>query len=194
MKKLFIILICETLVLGITGCIKNKNAITIDQLNDINNKIIKYFLSNNVEYDNCSFNYVDEENNVVIVGLFDNSKEQQKLFKEKVVNSNLIKFIHGEPNQDYKKTSTLKSSNTSTSVLVRFGGILYGKSYAMIDYAGGSSQIGTIDKLIASEYVPKNNNETNTKEILNARIFDKTDNTIVLLYNNVYVLFGKIDE
>jgi hypothetical protein len=182
------------LTLGITGCQKSKNTITVDQLNDVNNEIIKYFSSNNVEYGNWSFNYVDEENNVVIVGLFDNSKEQQKLFKEKVVNSNLIKFIHGEPNEDHKKTSTLNSSNVSTSVLIRFDGILYGKSYFIIDYAGGSSQIGTIDKLIASEYVPKNNSETNTKEILNARIFDKTDNTIVLLYNNVYVLFGKIDE
>lgn len=93
---------------------------------------------------------------------------------------------------NYKKISSLSSKTVSTEILVKFDGILYGKSFSVIDYAGGSEPIGTINKLIDSEYVPKLDGETNTKEIFNALVFDKTNNTIVLEYNNNYVLFQKI--
>lgn len=85
-----------------------------------------------------------------------------------------------------------KNQYASTEILVKFDNVLYGKSYAIIDYAGGSEKIGVIDKLIDNEYVPKFNNETNTEELLNAEVYNKTEDSIVLLYNNVYVLFGKI--
>ena len=78
-------------------------------------------------------------------------------------------------------------------VLVRFDGVLYGQSYSKIDYRGGTDSIGKIDKLIDSEYVPKLNNETNTKKILNALVYDKTDNSIVIRHD-YYELFEKIDE
>ena len=68
------------------------------------------------------------------------------------------------------------------------------KSNSLIDYAGGSKQIGTIDKVIDSKYVPKLNNETNSKEILNAKVYDETEKSVVLEYNNEYVLFEKISE
>lgn len=93
---------------------------------------------------------------------------------------------------DYKKISTLKSNVVDVDTLILFDGILYGRSYAIIDYAGSSESIGVIDKLIPNEYIPKVNGETNTEEILNALVFDKTDNTIVTFYNNEYVLFEKI--
>lgn len=94
---------------------------------------------------------------------------------------------------DYKKITELKNVHyASTEILVKFDGILYGKSNAIIDYSGGNKKIGIIDKVIDSEYVPKLNNETNKKEILNAEVYDKTDKSIVLLYNNEYVLFEKI--
>lgn len=96
---------------------------------------------------------------------------------------------------DYRLVSELKKVNyASTEVLVRFDGVLYGKSNALIDYAAGSEKIGIIDKLIDSKYVPKLNNETNTKEILNASVYDKTDKSLILNYNNEYVLFEKINE
>lgn len=95
---------------------------------------------------------------------------------------------------DYKKTSTLKSNVVDVNTLIMFDGILYGKSYALIDYVGGSKSIGVIDKLIPKEYIPKYNGETNTDEILNALVFDGGDNGIVCLYNNEYVLFERINE
>ena len=93
----------------------------------------------------------------------------------------------------YQLVSTLKKvQHTSTEILVQFDGVLYGKSNAIIDYAGGTEKIGVIDKVIDSNYVPKFDNETNREEIRNAEVYDKTDKSIVLLYNNEYVLFEKL--
>lgn len=97
MKKIILtILICGFMVLGLTGC-ETKTDVSIEKLNDINNKIIDYFQQNGTEmYNNYSYNYVDEKNKVVIVGLVDNSLEEQKWFKENIVNSKYIKFEQGE--------------------------------------------------------------------------------------------------
>ena len=93
----------------------------------------------------------------------------------------------------YQLVSTLKKvQHVSTEILVQFDGVLYGKSNAIIDYAGGTEKIGVIDKVIDSNYVPKFDNETNREEIKNAEVYDKTDKSIVLLYNNEYVLFEKL--
>ena len=73
-----------------------------------------------------------------------------------------------------------------------FDKTLYGKSYSLIDYIGNTKSIGTIDKLISTEYIPILENQTNKEEILNAKVFDKTNNSIVIFYNNEYVLFEKI--
>lgn len=92
----------------------------------------------------------------------------------------------------YERVSSLHSNKASTTTLVKFDGILYGKSYAVIDYAGGTGSIGLIDKLIDHQYVPKLDGETNTKEILYATVFKSGENEIILWYNNEYVLFEKI--
>ena len=57
---------------------------------------------------------------------------------------------------------------------------------------GGAAQIGTIDQLIDSDYVPKVDEETNSKELLNAGVYPGGDNEIVLNYNNDYVLYEKV--
>ncbi|MBQ8234937.1 MAG: hypothetical protein IJZ36_05095, partial [Bacilli bacterium] len=50
----------------------------------------------------------------------------------------------------YQLVSTLKKvQHVSTEILVQFDGVLYGKSNAIIDYAGGTEKIGVIDKVIA---------------------------------------------
>lgn len=94
--------------------------------------------------------------------------------------------------EDYDKITILHSKTASTEILIKFNGILYGKSFSVIDYAGGSEKIGTIDKLIDAMYVPKLDGETNTKEILGASVFEANQKNIVLNYNNTYVLFEKI--
>lgn len=110
-KKLLVIIFCGFCFLGATGCGKKNSSVTVDELNDVNNKIIEYFSNDNVEYNNLSFNYVDEENKVVIVGLIDNSKKQQEQFKKNVVDSNLIKFIQGSENINLPKKSVNVEKN-----------------------------------------------------------------------------------
>ena len=101
-KKILMIMICSCLVLGVSGCninnlIGDKNDVSYSDLSEVNNKIIEYFSSGGInKYDNYSYNYVDVENMVVVVGLLDNSKEKQEEFRRLVIDSNLIKFIKGE--------------------------------------------------------------------------------------------------
>lgn len=90
--------------------------------------------------------------------------------------------------------SKLKSDIANINILVKFNNKLYARSYSLIDYRGGSKSIGFIDKLVNKEYVPKENNETNTKEILNSNIYESGENQIVILYNESYTLFEKLEE
>ena len=89
--------------------------------------------------------------------------------------------------------SLKKVDYASTEILIKFDGVLYGKSNAIIDYDGGTEAIGVIDKLIDKDLVPNLDGETNTEEMLNAKVYDKTDGSIILFYNNEYVLFRKIN-
>lgn len=95
MKKLWIFLIA-ILLLIIPGC--KKRVASIEELERVNNKIIDYMKDSS--YPNYTFNYVDEEKRVVVVGLLDNSKSKQKEFRKKVVDSNLIEFVKGEKSID----------------------------------------------------------------------------------------------
>ena len=82
----------------------NKCVTNVDELNNVNNKIIDYFTTNGVKnYENFCSNYVDEITGVVVVELLDNSIEEQNKFKRLVVDSDLIEFRKGE-----KGTNDLK--------------------------------------------------------------------------------------
>lgn len=101
MKKVILTIVwCSFMFLEFTGCIKEKK-VSIDDLNSINDKIIEYFKINGVEeYNNYSYNYVDEENKLVIVGLVDSSEKEQEWFKKNIVDSKYIKFEQGEHLKD----------------------------------------------------------------------------------------------
>lgn len=91
--------------------------------------------------------------------------------------------------------ANLQSDLASTDILVKYNGILYGKSYGIIDYAGDPNEyIGKIDKLIDKEYVPELDGETNTEEILNALVSEANEEIMVLYYNGEFVMFDKIDR
>ena len=75
----------------------DEEKVTTNELNEVNDKIIEYFsLEDKVEYNNYGYNYIDYENMVVVVGLKENTKEEQNKFREMVVDSDLIKFEEGE--------------------------------------------------------------------------------------------------
>lgn len=92
-----------------------------------------------------------------------------------------------------QKITELQAVGIDTSILVRFGGNLYGRSFAEIDYAGGKKAIGKIQKLTEKENVPQRDGETNTQELLGATVYESASDSIVLYYNNEYVLFEKIE-
>ena len=103
MKNITIaILMCGCVILGLTGCGSEKK-VALDDLNNVNNEIINYFSSDKAEYKNLAFNYVDEEKKVVIVGLLENTKDQQQKFKNEVVDSDLIEFVQGSENINLPK-------------------------------------------------------------------------------------------
>ena len=66
------------------------------------------------------------------------------------------------------------------------------KNGTVIDYASNTEPIGIIEKVIDSEYVPKHNEETNQKELKDAEVHEVNDKSIILKYNNEYVLFDRI--
>jgi len=88
--------------LSIIEYYQNQN-VTLEDLNNVNNEIINYFSSDKAEYKNLAFNYIDEEKKVVIVGLIENTEEQQKEFKNEVVDSHLIEFVQGSENINLPK-------------------------------------------------------------------------------------------
>ena len=93
-KKILNTLLFIIIIISVTGCNKTAN-VSEEQLNNINDKIIAYFSSDNAEYNNLSFNYVDTINKKVVVGLLNNSKEEQERFKKLVLDSKDIVFIEG---------------------------------------------------------------------------------------------------
>ncbi len=95
MKKFLLTLIlCGITITFTTSCSK-ENKVTLQELHDVNNKINEYF-SLHHKYNNLSFNYVDEANRRVVVGLLNNSQKEQEKFKQLVIDSPYIVFVKGE--------------------------------------------------------------------------------------------------
>ncbi len=98
--------------------------------------------------------------------------------------------------QEREKISETLSKNDEYDInkLVKYNGTLYAKSNAIIDYAGNpDGPIGTINKLIGEEYVPTLDGETNSEELLNAKVSEANEEIMVLYYNNAYVLFQVVN-
>ena len=84
-------------------------------LEDVNTKIIEYFSKDNVDMTNFVDNYVDYKNNVVVVGLIDNSKEKQEEFIYNVYGSccgsKYIKYIKDNEMLEFRKADKLTNSD-----------------------------------------------------------------------------------
>ncbi|HIT10209.1 MAG TPA: hypothetical protein IAC24_01230 [Candidatus Onthousia faecigallinarum] len=106
-KKVFILVLAGCiLLLGLTGCGKAETLTVPLTLEEVNQKIQDYFSEEGADLSNWTYHYIDEENQVVVVGLLDNSSEEQEDFLEKVFTAkerdeirkeNLIDFVKGEP-------------------------------------------------------------------------------------------------
>ena len=95
-KAIFSILICGFMILGLTGC--GNETKKVDNLKETYNKVSEYFGNEKADRSNLGAYSLDEENNIIIVTLVDNSKEKQEDFMKKVdVDSKYIKFEQGGP-------------------------------------------------------------------------------------------------
>lgn len=111
MKKILEIILCVVMLVMITGC--NNEKVGVKELNKINDKITEFYINNNDKAGNLGAHYVDEENKVVVVELIDNSKEEQEKFRKEIVDSEYIKFVQGnqQDNQQIKITKTKDCDN-----------------------------------------------------------------------------------
>ena len=84
-------------------------------LEDVNKKIQEYFGKENVDRTNLGYNYVDEENEVVVVGLIDNSPEKQEKFMYNVFSSccgsTYIKYVQSKSMIKFVKIDPITTSN-----------------------------------------------------------------------------------
>ena len=94
--------------------IKEENTIT---LKDINTKIQEYFGKENVDRSNLGYNYIDEKNEVIVVGLINNSIEKQEEFMNNVFSSccgsKYIKYVQSKSMIKFVKTDSITTSNNN---------------------------------------------------------------------------------
>lgn len=82
MKKICILVLCLVLTLVTFGC-ENKNVQKPTNLQDTYSAVGNYFGDSGVDRSNLGAFYLDEENNIIVVNLIDNSKSKQNEFLEK---------------------------------------------------------------------------------------------------------------
>lgn len=177
---------------GVCGTERTSKNIT---LNNGNEATIGYY-DGNKNWSDISFFKINKNIAVMNCGLVDNEAKEVIEFiktiniKEKSDSESLEIKAERTKLEDLK----IKADGVDTTKLVRFNDDLYGKSYALIDYAGDMSKsIGKIDYLIEKEYLPIINGETNCEEFLGATILEVNEKSMVLNVSCEAVLFEKID-
>ncbi len=176
------------IIFNIAGC--GKEVPSIEELNTINDQIIKYFETTDHDYQNVSFNYVDEDNRLVIVGLLDNSREKQEEFRNKVLDSPYIKF------EQSKALESSKNSHLKVDDDIDMKIIIDSKSYNIVPE--NNETVLSLMQLLPLELNMKelNGNEKfyylNTTLPTNSSVPTKINKGDVMLYqDNCLVIFYK---
>lgn len=111
-KKIITILLCSFLVIG---CGRQNNIKEIS-LEEVNIKIEEYFENENNDRTNLVYNYIDLDNNTIIVGLVDNSKEKQDEFLNLIFDKNTIKYIKDKSFVKFLKEDPVTTSNVNFKI------------------------------------------------------------------------------
>ena len=98
-----------------------------------------------------------------------------------------------EPKQIKLSEVELICEETETDKLVKYNGIVYGKYFGVVCFAEMPEPTGEINKLISSEYLPTQDGETNSEELLGAKVAYANEQSMVLLYNNDAILYKAIE-
>lgn len=92
-KNILIIMLCLSLILITNGCNNKPN-----NFKDTINAVSRYFGNSKVDRSNLGAFYVDEENNIIVVKLVENTSEKQEEFLNATnIDRKYIKFEHGGP-------------------------------------------------------------------------------------------------
>ena len=167
-KTLFAVLVCTLMTLTLTGCgskVETDNRVgnvSIEELNDINNKIIYYFNNNGASiYNNYSYNYVDEKDMVVVVGLVNNSKEEQEKFIKKVFIDDETKILDAINNQEIIKFVEPKDAFEGKIIVVE-------ENYITVEVLRDSKSFKVKDKVTMK--ISRTTNGTNDYYAVNNKV------------------------
>lgn len=188
MKKERTIILIALFIIGLLigfsiSFIVNRNEEKLTS-NTVNEKIISYNLENEGKMTN-TYNYVDEEKNVVVVGLKESNKKSQEEFYKKIFTSSEIKTI--------KKKKLIVFEEGELTVegkrIIKVDNKLY---YDTGKISEIKERCGTMDGKITSHVkeneTPTENNQSNFSGDYSYQLGDS--NTIEVLIDNVWIVFA----
>lgn len=169
-NKLLIIMLCLSLVLITSGCGNTTRPTTLE---DTYKVVGNYFGNEKVDRSNLSFYYLDEKNNVIVVELIDNSKENQGAFLSKAnVDSKYVKFEQGKKNYTYELDVDIEKSFDVTC-----GNIEFNK------YLDIEDRTIYLEENLEDMYVIDNKNKMTLKYYL-SNVNQSVDNSLKDITNN----------
>lgn len=179
MKKICILVLCLILTLVTFGC-GNKNVQKLTNLQDAYNLVNNYFGDSRVDRSNLGAFYLDEENNIIVVNLVDNSESKQEEFLEKAnIDSKYIMFEQGGPYNTNGLDIDLKVSSENNDKNINF------KEYLKFD-----NRTIYLAENVSELFIVENKNQTSLKKyIINStESKDKSIESITNLLNKQSIL------
>lgn len=178
MKKLIILTLCFILTLVTFGC-GNKSVQKPINLQDTYSAVGNYFGNSSVDRSNLGAFYLDEENNIIVVILVDNSVSKQEKFLEKAnIDSKFIKFEQGGPYNTNSLDIDLKVSSENNKN-IKF------KEYLKLD-----NETIYLAENVSELFIVENNNQTSLRKyIINStESMNKSIESITNLLNKQSIL------
>ena len=179
MKEIRIIILCLILTLVTFGC-SNKSDKKPTNLQDTYIAVGNYFGDSSVDRSNLGAFYLDEENNIIVVNLIDNSESKQNEFLEKAnIDSKYIKFEQGGPYNTNSLDIDLKVSSENNDKNINF------KEYLKFD-----NRTIYLAENVSELFIVENKNQTSLKKyIINStESVDKSIENITNLLNKQSIL------
>ena len=179
MKKIRILILCFILTLVTFGC-SNKSDKKPTNLQDTYSAVGNYFGDRSVDRSNLGAFYLDEENNIIVVNLIDNSESKQEEFLEKAnIDSKYIKFEQGGPYNTNSLDIDLKVSSENNDKNINF------KEYLKFD-----NRTIYLAENVSELFIVENKNQTSLKKyIINStESVDKSIENITNLLNKQSIL------
>ena len=179
MKKICILVLCLILTLVTFGC-GNKSVQKPTNLQDTYSAVGNYFGDSSVDRSNLGAFYLDEENNIIVVNLIDNSESKQNEFLEKAnIDSKYIKFKQGGPYNTNSLDIDLKVSSENNNENIKF------KEYLKLD-----NRTIYLAENVSELFIVENKNQTSLKKyIINStEVVDKSIESITNLLNKQSIL------